>query len=77
MKTTVFLEKFKEALEIENQDITPQTDLKSLEEFDSLSVLSLIAMIDEHFGVKIPGIKFREMTTVQSLMECIGMEHFE
>lgn len=77
MQTSEFIEKLKTALEIEDREIDEQTDLRSLEEYDSLSVLALIAMIDENFGKKIPGERFRQITTVQSLMECIGLEHFE
>jgi len=54
-----------------------KTNLKELEEYDSLSVLSIIAMIDEKFGKKIPGQNFQSITTVKSLMELIGIENFE
>jgi len=77
MKTEDFLVKLKEELDIENIELTTETKLKDLDEFDSLSVLSIIAMIDEEMGKKIPGKKFLTITTVQSLMELIGSENFE
>jgi len=48
-----------------------------LEEYDSLSVLSIIAMIDKNFGKQIPSSDFIKITTIKSLMDLIGEEHFE
>jgi len=79
MKTEAFTNELKEALEIENEDqeISLETNLKELEEYDSLSVLSIIAMIDKYFGKQIPSADFTKVTTVSSLMDLIGIEHFE
>ena len=78
MKAEVFINELKEALEIEDEDqeITLETNLKELEEYDSLSVLSIIAMIDKNFGKQIPSADFIKNTTVSSLMDLIGKEHF-
>jgi len=78
MKTGDFIKELKEALEIEDEDqeITLETNLKDLEEYDSLSVLSIIAMTDENFGKQISSIDFIKITTIKSLMELIGKEHF-
>ena len=78
MKAEVFINELKEALEIEDEDqeITLETNLKELEEYDSLSVLSIIAMIDKNFGKQIPSADFIKITTVSSLMDLIGKEHF-
>ncbi len=79
MKTTDFLNELKDALEIEDEDqvITLETNLKELEEYDSLSVLSIIAMIDKNFSKQISSSDFLKITTVSSLMELIGKEYFE
>ena len=79
MKTEDFINELKDALEIEDEDqeITLETNLKDLEEYDSLSVLSIIAMIDKNFGKQIPSSDFSKVTTVSSLIESIGKEHFE
>lgn len=79
MKKKEFIDELKDALEIEDEDqeITIETNLKDLEEYDSLSVLSIIAMIDKNFGKQIPSSDFSKVTTVSSLMELIGKEHFE
>ena len=79
MKKKEFVDELKDALEIEDEDqeITLETNLKDLEEYDSLSVLSIIAMIDKNFGKQIPSSDFVKVTTVSSLMELIGKEHFD
>ena len=77
MKIDDFLYELKETLEIEDVELNEETNLKELEEYDSLSVLSIIAMIDENFGKRISGQDFQSITTVGSLMELIGMENFE
>jgi len=79
MKTEDFIKELKEVLEIEDEDqeITLKTNLKDLEEYDSLSVVSLIAMIDMDFGKQVPAIVFIKITTIKSLMDLIGEEYFE
>jgi len=79
MKTKDFINELKEALEIEDEDqeITLETNLKDLEEYDSLSVLSIIAMIDKNFGKQIPSSDFIKITTIKSLSDLIGKEYFQ
>lgn len=77
MKIDEFLEKLTEVLELEDVVLKEETNLKDIEEYDSLSVLSIIAMIDESFGKKISGQDFQTITTVNSLINLIGKDSFE
>jgi len=77
MKVNEFIEKLKETLELEDEELNEDTNLKDLEEYDSLSVLSIIAMIDENFGKQLSAQQFSDVTTVKSLIEKIGVENFE
>ncbi|MBA7497334.1 hypothetical protein ES704_00062 [subsurface metagenome] len=79
INTEDFIKELKEALEIEDegQQITLETNLKDLEEYDSLSVLSIIAMIDKNFGKQIPSSDFSKVTTASSLIHLIGKEKFK
>ncbi len=79
MKIENFIDDLKEALEIEDEDkeITLETDLRHVEEYDSLSVLATIAMIDKNFGKQIPSADFAKVTTVKSLINLIGKEYFD
>ena len=58
-----FLSGLADALEIEESSLTPNTLFNEID-WDSLAVISSIALIDEHFGVMIPG---------QDISECKGM----
>lgn len=79
IKTEDFIRELKEVLEIEDEDqeITLKTNLKYLEEYDSLSVVSITTMIDMNFGKQIPSIAFIKVTTIESLIDLIGEEYFE
>ena len=78
MKKSEFIEKLKDALEIDaNKEITEKTDLRVLEEYDSLGVLTIIAMVDENFRKQLSSSDFEKITTVSSLMKLIGEENFE
>ena len=77
MKTTEFLSGLKDVLEIDHSDLNENTNLKELEGFDSLSIMTIIAFVDEAFGKKLKAPQLASITTVQSLMELIGRENFE
>ncbi|MDM1553669.1 phosphopantetheine-binding protein [Chryseobacterium indologenes] len=76
MKTSVFLEKLQDELE-ENQPLNPETKLKDLENYDSISLLSVIAFVDENFDQQLDPDQFKNMETVSDLMNIIGLENFE
>jgi acyl carrier protein len=76
MKTSVFLEKLQEELE-EDETLTLDTNLKALESYDSISLLSVIAFVDENFNKKIDTKQFKDIETVSDLADLIGKENFE
>jgi len=67
MKEDDFIEAFKEALEIEDREVGMNENFRDYDEWDSLSQLSLIAMLDENYGVEIEMKDFNELLTVQAL----------
>ena len=79
MKKEEFIKELKDALEIEDEDkeITLETGIRYVEEYDSLSVLAIIAMIDKNFNKQISSLEFTKITTVKSFMVLIGEEYFE
>ncbi|MCF8427109.1 MAG: acyl carrier protein [Bacteroidia bacterium] len=62
-----FLNLVKEVLEIENLEINMDDDFRSLEVWDSLANLSLVAMIDDEFGVVIESQRFKELKTFRDI----------
>jgi acyl carrier protein len=75
METAVFIDKLKDYLEID-EEIRPDTDLNSLDNYDSLSALTIIALVDEEFNMTLTGNQLKSITTVKSLQELIGIEKF-
>lgn len=76
MKTSEFIVKLKTNLDFEKIDMTVDTNLKSLDGFDSMSIMTIIAIVDEYFSKKLTARQLASMTTVASLMELIGLDNF-
>lgn len=66
-----FIEKFAEAIEADAQKITVDTKFRSLEEWSSLAVLSVIAMLDDEYDILIEGGDFRQLETVKDIIRFI------
>ena len=68
MEIKEFIEKFAEAIEVENvEELTAETEVKELDEWSSLSVMLLIAFFDEEFEKQIGDKDVRSCTTLQDL----------
>ena len=66
-----FLEVIQEALEIEGRNLLMQDRFKEFEEWDSLAQLTLIAELDDNFGVTIKSDDFKNIQTLQELFDHI------
>jgi acyl carrier protein len=73
MKKDEFISKLKEELELES-DITANTELKELDEWDSMTAMVLIGFISDNFGLTLTAEDIKQMSTVDSLIEKIGTE---
>lgn len=76
MNTEAFLTQLQDELEEENT-LTLDTQFKNLDSYDSMSVLSIIAFVDEMFDKKLDTKQFKDIQSLQELKELIGAEHFE
>ena len=56
-------------LELEGSSLKPETELSSIDEYDSMAKLSLIVMMDDEFGKKLTGEQIREFNTVQDVLD--------
>jgi len=59
------------ALEMEDIDISLDDQFREYDEWDSLGQLSLIALLDEEFGVAIETDDFNELVTVRDLVNAV------
>lgn len=61
-----------EVLELDEDTLTPEAALADIEEYDSMSKLSLIVMIDDECHKKLTGEQLREFVTVQDVLDFMG-----
>ncbi|RGQ23717.1 acyl carrier protein [Phocaeicola vulgatus] len=72
MELQEFIEKFAEAIEIENIEVlTGNSKFRELDEWSSLSIMLLIAFYDETFEKEIGESDIRSCTTIQDLFNLI------
>ena len=62
------MELIAEVLEVEVDGLTPETKLGDLDEWDSIALISFIAMMDDEFDKIIKGSVVKEQKTVADLM---------
>lgn len=68
MKKENFLELIREQFEeTDPQTIELTTNFKSIEEYDSMVALCIIAAIDQTYGIKIGGDEIRGSSTIEDL----------
>ena len=60
-----------EEFEKEVSDITPDADIKTTLELDSLSLVDMVALIEQEFGVKIKGADVTKIKTFSALYDYI------
>lgn len=72
MDINSFIKKFSEIFdETDASDISPATQFRSLEEWSSLSILGLLALADEEYGVELEASDIRDSDTIEDLFEVI------
>jgi len=66
--TEHFISKFKELFyDTDSLKFSEDTNFKAIPEWDSLTALSLIAMMDSEFGIKLSGEKLKSIKTVEEI----------
>lgn len=64
----IFIELFAAELpRTKSIDLTPETIFRDLDDWSSLSLLSILEMIEEEFGVSIRGFDLREAKSINDL----------
>ena len=70
-KITSFLESLADALELPPQSLSKETELDSIA-WDSLAVISCIALADEHFGITLSGEEVNQARNIQEIIDLIS-----
>jgi len=75
MTINEFIEKFAEAVEVEDASaLSANTEFRNLEEWSSLAYLSVIALMDEEFDVQIEMEDFKKLKTIQEVFDACTRE---
>lgn len=72
MELKDFIENF--AAQFDDTDaseFTPETEFKALDEWSSLTALSIIAMVDEEYDITIKGDDIRDAETIEDLFSLV------
>lgn len=72
MEITEFIGYF--AAQFEDTDVsvfTPETKFRELDEWSSLTALSILAMVDEEYDVQLKGEDMRKANTLGELFEIV------
>lgn len=77
MKKNEFIKLLAEYCEFETQDFVLETKFNTINGYDSLAIMSMIAFVDENFNLKITANQIRELTDFNSLIHLIGENKFE
>ncbi len=75
MNTSDFLTELSEELELEN-NLTLDTNLKELDEWDSMTAMLLIGYVSSNFDITLSANDLDTLTDVNSLVDRIGAEKF-
>lgn len=70
-----FFLRLQEDLELENE-VNDKTNLKDLDEWDSMAAMVLIGLVNEEFSITLNSDDLEKITTVNSLIERIGTDKF-
>jgi len=67
-----FLELFKEVFEMEGQSVNFTDNFRDFDEWDSLTHLSLIAMLDDEYNMQIEEEELKKLLTVEDLFKKVN-----
>ena len=59
-------------LELDGGALKPETELASIDGYDSMAKLSLIVLMDDEFGKKLTGEEIFKFKTVQDILDFMG-----
>lgn len=63
------MELIAEILDVDVEDISPETVLAEIDEWDSVAALSFIAMMDDEFGKEVKGAQIKQFVTIQDALD--------
>lgn len=72
MERAAFLRSLDEMLELEPGTLTGAETLADLDMWDSLAIISFIALVDEQYGIVVEGERLAQARTVEDLLGLVS-----
>ena len=64
------LELLADILDVDAEELTPEKELAEFD-WDSVAILSFIAMMDEEFGKEMKGVEIKKFVTIQDALNAM------
>lgn len=77
MKKSEFIKQIAKYCELKDQELTLETPLKSIEGYDSMAIMAMVAFLDKNFKIKISSKQIQDLRDFNSLIELIGVQKFD
>lgn len=77
MKRDEFINKLAEFCEFSETDLTINTKIKSIEGYDSMAIMAMMAFVDENFDIRISATQINALSDFNSLINLIGKDKFK
>jgi acyl carrier protein len=71
MEQEKFLEQFIAQFDTEPVGVTMETEFRNIDDWDSLTALGVISMIDDEYNVKLSGEELKSSTTVMDIFNIV------
>lgn len=68
-----FITELEDILSLDEGELNADSNLKEIEDWDSLAIISIIALVDKKIGKKIDIASMKECATVNDLITVIGL----
>jgi acyl carrier protein len=70
-----FIEQLEEVFERDNGSMISTDAFRDYDEWDSITLLTLIAMLEDEYSVTIPRARFEAMLTIQDMFDIVKELH--
>ncbi|MCF8296017.1 MAG: acyl carrier protein [Saprospiraceae bacterium] len=74
MKSSEFLSKLAESMEFEDVELSMDTNLNQIEDYDSFALMSIVAFVHSAFGVRISAESLAEVKTPADIIVSCGIK---
>jgi acyl carrier protein len=72
MENTEKIKLLEELLELDNNSLSVEKELSSIDEWDSVAILSLIVLLEDEFNKSVKGTAIKKCKTIGDILELMS-----